>query len=217
MKNRKRMRAELRDRPPKFEVRAINPGSVEIRALPEDEGGGAIIWGLAIPYNCESEEMYGFREIVAPGAFKESLGGDIRCLWNHETGKPLGRTTNGTLTLRDAQEGLAYECKLPETSWGKDAKESISRGDVTGMSFGFVVRRDDWAYPKDSDVVVRTILEAELFEVSPVTFPAYPDSVAEARSKLLEEGKKKAQESREVPLSIYEKRLQLQKMIGGIN
>ncbi len=205
---------EFRNRSPEREIRAMIKGTVEIRSLPEEDGGGAIISGTAIPYNSESEEMYGFREIVAPGAFKGSLGNDIRCLWNHDTGKPLGRTTNGTLTLRDTESGLAYECKLPETSWGKDARESISRGDVTGMSFGFRVLQDEWAYPKDSDIVVRTILEAELFEVSPVTFPAYPESVAEARNKLGEEGRKKAQESRGIPLEIYVKRLEILALEG---
>ena len=206
---------ELRNRPSGTQTRSLHFGTVELRSLTEEEGGGSIIAGLAVPYNSESEEMWGFREIIAPGAFSDSLDGDVRCLWNHDTGKPLGRTQNGTLVLRDTPKGLAYECRLPDTSWGRDAKESISRGDVTGMSFGFRVIEDQWAYPEGSDEVIRTVIRAELLEVSPVTFPAYPDSVAEARSELVTEGRKKALATREAPLEIYLKQLEIQEMVGG--
>ena len=83
------------------------------------------------------------------------------------------------------------------------------------MSFGFRVIEDHWAYPEGTDEVIRTIIRAELLEVSPVTFPAYPDSIAEARSELIAEGKKRALASRGVPLDVFEKRLKLQEMIGG--
>lgn len=197
------------------EIRAIN-NSIEIRTITTETGEQNIIQGLAVPYGKESEEMYGFREIIKPSAFGDSIAKDIRCLWNHDTSKPLGRVMNSTLKLRDTSEGLMFECFLPNTSWGNDAKEAITRGDVSGMSFGFFTKKDNWAYPDDHSVVVRTIEDAELFEISPVTFPAYPDSVAEARSKLLEDGKKRAIQHRAAPLVIYEKRLKIREVLGGI-
>jgi HK97 family phage prohead protease len=198
--------------PPKMEKRAMN-SRLEIR---ENDGGGATIAGVAVPYGKPSEEMWGFREIIAPGAFAASLSGglDIRCLWSHDTGKPLGRTSNNTLRLRDAPEGLSFECDLGATSWSADAREAIKRGDVAGMSFGFIVRKDDWAFAEDA--TVRTVIEAELFEVSPVAFPAYPDSSVEARSALLEEGLKRALANKPIPLAIYQKRLKLLEKTGGM-
>ena len=197
---------------PKIEKRAMN-SQLKIR---ENDGGGASIAGLAVPYGKQSEEMWGFREIIAPGAFAASLSGgrDIRCLWSHDAGKPLGRTSNNTLRLRDAPEGLSFDCDLSATSWSMDAREAIKRGDVTGMSFGFIVRKDDWAFVDDT--TVRTVLEADLFEVSPVSFPAYPDSSVEARSELLAEGQKRILANKSIPLNIYQRRLKLLEKTGGM-
>lgn len=198
------------------ELRILSKKGLELRTLANDSGGtDTVIAGTAIPYGSSSEEMWGFREIIAPGAFAHALSGDIRCLWNHDTGKPLGRTSSNTLTLTDTKDGLQYECKLPNNSWGIDAREAISRGDVTGTSFGFRVREDDWVYVENQ--LIRTILEAELFEVSPVTFPAYPESSVEARSQeLLTEGRRRAAggselgiEDREQTLDLFERRLRL--------
>lgn len=197
------------------EIRAII-NKIEIRAATSEEGEQSIIYGMAIPYNKESEDIGNYKEIIKPGAFGDSIAGDIRCLWNHDTSKPLGRVANSTLRLRNTPEGLMFECFLPNSSWGNDAREAISRGDVSGMSFAFFTKKDTWAYPDDRSVIVRTIEEADLFEISPVTFPAYPDSMAEARDKLLTEGKKRAMQDRSVPLDIYEKRLKIKEILGGI-
>lgn len=201
------------------ELRILSKKGLLLRSLENDSGGtDTVITGTAIPYGSSSEEMWGFREIIAQGAFRNALSGDIRCLWNHDTGKPLGRTSSNTLTLTDTKEGLQYECKLPNNSWGSDACEAISRGDVTGTSFGFRVIEDDWVYVENQ--LIRTILEAELFEISPVTFPAYPESSVEARSReLLDEGRRRAgwsdsvREGRE-PMDLFERRLRLAEAVS---
>lgn len=207
------MEKENSQRAPALELRTIKLSGIELRELSAEEGGASVISGV-IPYNSESEEMWGYIERIAPGAFKQSLESDVRCLWNHNSSMPLGRTLSDTLVLSDTQDGLDYRCTLPDTSWGRDAKASISRGDVTGTSFGFLVRKDHWE--EVDGQMFRTILEAKLIEVSPVTFPAYPDSTVEARSQLLEEGKKRVFEARTIPLDVLERELEIQELeMGG--
>ncbi len=202
------------------EMRMTKAGRVELRSLPDGESESSLIAGRAVPYGQQSEELWGFKEIIRPGAFGDTIAGDIRCLWNHESGKPLGRSSNGTLTLNDTPEGLNFECQLPNTTWGADARESIARGDVDSMSFGFITLEDNWTYLQDGDQLIREIIKAELIEISPVTFPAYSQTSTEARSALIEEGRKRADESREksaktVPLSLLQRRQKLLEKQGG--
>jgi uncharacterized protein len=93
----------------------------------------------------------------------------------------LGRTKNGTLRLYEDDIGLRFELDLADTTLGDDAFKTIKRGDVDGVSFGFRMRKQEWD-ESDPDNVVRTIMQADLFEISPVGFPAYPDSQVAARS-----------------------------------
>ena len=144
----------------------------EIRV--EGEGEPVLV-GHAAVFDTLSLEMWGFREKIAPGAFADTLGkDDIRALWNHEPGAVLGRVAAGTLELREDKKGLAVRIKTPDTQIGRDAVTSIGRGDVSQMSFRFRVLDDEWE-PDDEDrsTLIRTINSAQLFEVSPVTFPAY--------------------------------------------
>lgn len=92
----------------------------------------------------------------------------------------MGRTKNGTLTLQEDQVGLRFELELPKTTLGNDTYESIKRGDVDGVSFGFRMESHDIEEP-DDDLMLRTVTKAKLLEVSAVAFPAYPDSAVSAR------------------------------------
>ena len=172
---------ECRRQFPVFEVRAD-----------KDEEGNMNIRGYAAVFDSLSKPIFGmFKEVLRKGAFKKSIKeADVRSLWNHEDGKPLGRLGNDTLTLKEDRQGLAFENTLPDTTWGRDAYESISRGDVGGMSFRFIPIKEVWHEETDKETgqlkeVTRELKEVELIEVSPVTFPAYEGTEVEAR-KILE-------------------------------
>lgn len=135
-----------------------------------------LISGYAALFNVLSDVLYwGFREKIAPGAFANSLEYDIRALWNHDTSFPLGRTKNDTLRLKEDEKGLATEIEPPKSQYALDFVESIRRGDVDQMSFGFQTLEDTWDILADGSYV-RTLVKVRLYEVSPVTFAAYTDT-----------------------------------------
>lgn len=122
-----------------------------------------------------------FDEVLAPGAFTETLrSADVRAYFGHDRNRVLGRSASGTLRLSEDQKGLAVEIDLPDTSDGRDARALIQRGDITGMSFGFRVTREEW--DETGDKPRRTIREVELHEVSIVSEPAYDGTSIALRS-----------------------------------
>jgi len=153
----------------------------EIRTLPIKElrvstaDGSQIIEGHASVFDSWSETLGGifpFKEKVRAGAFKKSIEkDDIRALFNHDPNYVLGRNKSGTLELREDEHGLFVKIQPPDTSWAKDLTVSISRGDISQMSFGFVVLKDEWRTESNTDI--RELMEVKLYDVSPVTFPAY--------------------------------------------
>jgi HK97 family phage prohead protease len=155
----------------------------EIRAE-KKEGSSGNIGGYAAVFDKLSEPLgifTTFRERIAKGAFKEALSkNDIRALWSHDSSAILGRTGNETLKLKEDDIGLSFDLELPDTTLGRDTFTSISRRDITAMSFGFFVEQDDWILADDGSAV-RTIIQADLFEISPVAFPAYPQTTVDAR------------------------------------
>jgi uncharacterized protein len=154
----------------------------EIRVL-RQEGEPAKITGYAAVFDKMSEVMWGFREVIRPGAFTNTLKtADVRALWQHDTASPLGRNKNGTLELEEDALGLRISITPPDTQWGRDAVTSIDRGDVDQMSFGFMTLNDKWS-KDENGFDLRELLEVELYEVSPVTFPAYPDTSVAVRSR----------------------------------
>lgn len=165
----------------KTEIREISNNNIEIR---EDEDGNRVLTGYAVKWKKNSQVLghyYKFREQIQKGAFADSLeNDDQRFLWSHDTSKVLGRTKNGTLRLKEDGVGLHVELDLPKTTLGNDTYESIKRGDVDGMSFGFKVESEEIKEP-DEDLPLRTVTKARLLEVSAVAFPAYPDSEVSAR------------------------------------
>lgn len=130
--------------------------------------------GYAIVFGSQSQDLGGFREIIDPSAVDRALqeGSDVRALVDHDTGKVLGRTRAGTLSLRKDSRGLSVTIE-PDTeiSYARDIMRSVQRGDVSGMSFGFRVLSDEWNY--DAKTPIRTVTDMLLSEVSVVTFPAY--------------------------------------------
>lgn len=165
----------------KTETRELTTSDIEIR---EDDDGKRTITGYAVKWEMKSHVLgmfYKFREQFKKGAFADSLNdGDQRFLWSHDSSQVLGRTKNGTLRLEEDDVGLRFELDLPNTTLGNDTYETIKRGDVDGISFGFT-NPDDHIEEFDDDIPLRTIRQANLIEVSAVAFPAYPDSEVSAR------------------------------------
>ena len=137
--------------------------------------------GYGSVFNAQSEDLGGFREIIAPGAFDGRLDDDVRALFNHDPNLILGRTKSGTLKLSVDDEGLRYDVDFPNTTLANDLRTSIQRGDVDQSSFAFTVDEDD--FEERDGVIIRTIHKVKrLFDVSPVTYPAYPDASVGVRS-----------------------------------
>mgnify|MGYP001826162873 CR=1 FL=1 len=152
-----------------------------VRADAEEPDRPSRIEGYAAVFGAESVDLGGFREVIHRGAFANTLGSaDVRGLINPDPNLVLGRTTAGTLELREDERGLAFTLYPPDTAAARDLLVSMERGDVDQMSFGFETVRDRWE--TDDRGALRHLLEAQLFDVSVVTFPAYPQTSAEARA-----------------------------------
>jgi HK97 family phage prohead protease len=164
--------------PPDPKAPEIRTNSVdfEVRA----EGDGMTFTGYASVFNSPSEDLGGFIEYVAPGAFKRSLQSrnEVKLLWNHDSGEPLASLRGGTMQLVEDNRGLKVTAQLPNTTRGRDIAELLRTKVIDSMSFGFNVIRDSWA----SDGKTRTLESVRLFEVSIVSFPAYEATVAQVRS-----------------------------------
>lgn len=156
----------------------------EIRVIQEGDEPTKIV-GYAAVFNKMSEPMMGFREKIAPGAFKKAIKqSDARALFNHDPNIILGRQSAGTLKLKEDDRGLYMEVIPPDTQYVRDLVLSpIKRGDIKEQSFGFIIKTEEWKEESAKKEVTRTIVEVDrLFDVSPVTFPAYPDTTVALRS-----------------------------------
>lgn len=150
---------------------------VETRA---EEDGKRTLVGYAAVFNSDAD-LYGlWVERIEPGAFTPALSADVRALVDHDTGRVIGRTKSGTLRLAQDAKGLAVEVDVPNTTDGNDLWELVERGDISGMSFGFIVTKQEW--DETVDPPIRTIKEVELLEVSAVAFPAYDDTTIGKRA-----------------------------------
>lgn len=146
--------------------------------------------GYAAVFDTLSEDLGGFREVIKPGAFDRALREkhDVRALVNHDANLILGRTAAGTLALAIDERGLQVSIDVPDTTAGRDALVSVERGDVTGMSFGFITLTDSWRM-QDGDAI-RELLDLELLDVSVVAYPAYPATQVSARALEQAKGEK---------------------------
>jgi len=173
--------------------------------------------GLAAVYYDGTEateyELYpGVVERVQRGAFSALLksGPDIRALFNHDPDNLLGRTTNGTLSLRSTNRGLEFELMPPDTQVGRDVAMLVGRGDLSGSSYSFVVADESWSRDKERDVDVRTIKSFEaVYDVGPVTFPAYSATEVALRSH---DTWRRAQQAVRAEDEIRRRRLRLRRM-----
>lgn len=147
-----------------------------------ESDGDRKIRGMAIVFNSRSVNLGGFTEIIKPEAVDRTIseGLDVRALVDHDTSKILGRTRAGTLQLRKTRNGLEVLIDPPNTTAARDIMESMERGDVTGMSFGFRVLTDDWRM--EDGEPLREVTDMRVSEVSIVTFPAYPETSVALRS-----------------------------------
>jgi HK97 family phage prohead protease len=164
------------------EIRILLGSSIEVRSA---EGKDLRIGGYAAKFGVMSENLGGFREQIQKGAFADVLGNDVRALINHDANLILARTVAGTLRIFEDQTGLGYEADLPDIGYARDLMESVKRGDVSQSSFAFSIAPggDDWAEDPETGAYIRTVKKVgRLYDVSPVTYPAYPDATVGTRS-----------------------------------
>ena len=162
-----------------LEARAFPFEVTEVRKV---DGEPTRIEGYAAVFNKLSDDLGGFREKINPGFFSDVLGDDVRALFNHDDNMVLGRTKNDTLTLEQDDKGLKVSITPPDTTYARDLITLMDRGDVNQMSFQWITAEDEWD-ESNLKKVVRTLIKAKsLWDVSPVTFPAYPQTKAGLRS-----------------------------------
>lgn len=181
--------------------------SLEVRTA--DGSDKKLIRGHGAVYNKLSEDLGGFKEVFDPGSFTDSIKrDDIRSLRDHIPSYILGRNKSGTLTLSEDEKGVYYEVEPPDTSYARDLIVSIERRDVTGGSIIFMVdgkKSERWLVDGNEVEIMdafmamwdgkkhkieRHVLKARLFDIGPVTFPAYPQTDVKVRS-LLEAAREK--------------------------
>jgi HK97 family phage prohead protease len=162
----------------KREFRFVRDAEVSLRGTPE----APVISGYAAIFNSPTVIAGQFRETIKPGAFKRAIAEaqDVRGLVNHDPSMVLGRTKSGTLRLFEDAKGLRYEIDPPNASYANDLMESLRRGDIDASSFGFIPKEQQWG--KEAGMATRDILDCDLFDVSPVTYPAYDSTSASVRT-----------------------------------
>lgn len=137
--------------------------------------------GYAAVFDQFSQILGWFREKIRKGAFAKTLReADVRALFNHDPNYVLGRNRADTLEMFEDDHGLHFRATPPDTQWANDLRQSIERGDIDQGSFGFDTVRDEWNYEVEPNE--RELIEVRLWDVSVVTFPAYPQTSVSARS-----------------------------------
>ena len=160
----------------KKEIRTLT-GTIELRKDSEIEDNYIIV-GYAAKFNSYSSEIGGFREIIDIGAFDNVLNCDVRALYNHDENMVLGRSSAGTLKLSVDEVGLKYEIIPPDTKYANDLIELLKRGDIKESSFAFSMKNGVEKWDDTTPITRHLVSIGELYDVSPVTYPAYPDSTS---------------------------------------
>jgi HK97 family phage prohead protease len=146
------------------------------------------VTGIAAPFNSDSVDFGYYIERYAPGCFTRTLKDkpDVFALRDHDTGLVVGRTIANDLKLWEDDRGLNYEFQPPDTHMGQDLAKDIRARRITSCSIGFIVREEKWQVTEEKNYI-RTLLDVDLWEMSFVAWPAYPDTTAEARG-IFEQG-----------------------------
>lgn len=168
------------------EVRAFSIERVSIER--RDDSDGLRLSGYAAVFNRETDIAGLFDEVIRPGAFRNAIatGQDVALLYNHNPDTVMARTSNGTLVLREDDTGLWFEADLdPRDSDAQRVVAKVERGNVSQGSFAFEATSERWLYD-DRDKPLREILDTNLYDVSPVTYPAYSDTSVHARGRVVE-------------------------------
>lgn len=185
----------------KREIRTYELDALEVRA--REEGKAQKITGHAAVFDKASDDLGGFREVIEAGAFADTVKhDDIRALFNHDPNYILGRNKAGTLMLEEDGKGLYFEIEPPDTQYARDLMVSIGRKDISQCSFAFniegkkgerwnvdgkdVEARDAFMamWDREKHKIIRYVAKARLWDVSPVTYPAYPQTDVKARAAL---------------------------------
>ena len=171
-----------------MEKRYINMHEVQTRSASDE----MIVEGYFAVFNENYQVWADATESIAPGAFADSINGDIRALYNHNDDQILGRTSAGTLELREDEKGLWGQIKInPKDTEAVNVYERIARGDITGCSFGFDIEQERTDILSDGSVHWTILKVNPLYEVSPCVFPAYEQTSIASRGKELKQIRKR--------------------------
>lgn len=178
----------------KTNMRTIRTTGSEFQT--RDDSGKLSVEGYFAVFNSMYEIAPGMSESIAPGAFQNSINGDVRALINHDSTLVLGRTKANTLQLKEDDHGLWGSIDInPNDGDAMNLYERVKRGDVDQCSFGFEIRSEETEIGEDGSVHW-TIKEVDpLYEVSCCTFPAYEETAIAARTKEADELKKRQAEA----------------------
>jgi HK97 family phage prohead protease len=161
------------------------PNEIQLRSTAlESEIRGNTLSGFAAVFE-QYAPMGSYLETLARSAFDATLtdpANDVRSFYQHDTARLLGRQSSGTLKLSTDSAGLHFELDIPDTSDGRDLRVLVDRGDLSGMSFGFIAGQEDWGQTPDGRDLRTHISVARLIEVSPVSLPAYAGTSVQLRS-----------------------------------
>jgi uncharacterized protein len=181
----------------------------------QGEGGARTASG----YFCLSDNVTDiggyWQERFAAGAFTKSLGErDVVALHSHDDARPVGRMSRETLRIKEDERGYGFENDLPDTSDGRDLAVQLERGDIEGMSFRFRARKEEW--DETQDPPMRTIIEAELYEITYTAFPAYPDTEVGLRSLEHARAERRERNKAGAAARIAATRAKLKRVIHGL-
>lgn len=159
------------------------PQKLTIQKRADGDEKSLAISGMAALFNSRTELWPGYYEEIAPGAFDDVLQDDVRCLLNHDASMILGRTKSSTCTISQTDTGLSYTCQLPDNALGHQVYDAIERGDIDQSSFAFTIEKESYTDLGDGKFLRIIEKVGQLYDVSPVTFPAYDDASVSVNSR----------------------------------